>query len=153
MEIDEQNSGCQRDGTIARPMEKTMSDSLFLIFNHDITPLQESDARDSLGVQRIINISGDLKELWRQIPPDLPKISDYLNPVKDWLAVQAKKNDHVLIQGDFGACFIMVNFAFEIGLIPIYSTTEREAVEELKEDGTVNLSHQFRHRIFRKYEG
>lgn len=129
-----------------------MPDSLFLIFNHDITPVQESDAYSSLGVQRIIVMPPGLKDLWQQIPSDLPKISVYLNPVKDWLAVQARKNDYVLIQGDFGACFIMVNFAFEISLIPIYSTTEREAVEEHKEDGTVNLSHQFRHRIFRRYE-
>ena len=126
-----------------------MNTSLFLIFNHDITPVQETDARNSLGVQQIINMPPDLKELWRQIPPDLSKISDYLNPVKDWLACQARKNDYVLIQGDFGACFIMVNVAFEIGLIPIYSTTQREAVEEYKEDGTINLSHQFKHRIFR----
>ena len=89
-----------------------MNTSLFLIFNHEITPVQESDARDSLGVQQIINMPPDLKELWRQIPPDLPKISAYLKPVKDWLAGQARKNDYVLIQGDFGACFIMVKFAF-----------------------------------------
>ena len=73
-----------------------MSDSLFLIFNHDITPVQESDAYNSLGVQRIINIPPDLKDLWRQIPSALPKISAYLNPIKDWLAGQSKKNDYVL---------------------------------------------------------
>jgi len=129
-----------------------MSDSLFLIFNHDITPVQESDAYSSLGVQRIINMPPDLKDLWRQIPPDLPNINNYLTPVKNWLSREAQKNDYALIQGDSGACFIMVNFAFEIGLIPIYSTTEREAVDEHKKDGTVNLVHQFRHRIFRKYE-
>jgi hypothetical protein len=129
-----------------------MSLSLFLIFNHDITPVQESDAYSSLGVQRIINMPPDLKNLWRQIPSDLPKITNYLEPVKNWIARQAKKNDYVLIQGDFGVCFIMVNFAFEIGLIPIYSTTEREAVEEHKTNGTINLSHQFKHQIFRKYE-
>lgn len=130
-----------------------MPRSLFLIFNHEITPVQESDASDSLGVQQIINMPPDLKDLWRQIPPDLPEISSYLNPVKDWLAGQARKNDYVLIQGDFGACFIIVNVAFETSLIPIYSTTEREAIEEHKKDGTINLSHQFKHRIFRKYEG
>ncbi len=128
-----------------------MSASLFLIFNHEITPVQESDARDSLGVQRIINMPGDLKELWRQIPPALPKISAYLKPVKDWLAGHARKNDYVLIQGDFGACFIMVNVAFETGLIPVYSTTEREAVEEQQSDGAVKLVHNFKHQSFRKY--
>ena len=130
-----------------------MSRSLFLIFNHEITPVQESDARSFLGIEQIICLPPDLKDLWRKIPPDLTEISNYLEPVKDWLARQAKKNDYVLIQGDCGACFIMVNFAFETGLIPIYSTTEREAVEEHEKDGTVNLVHQFRHRIFRRYEG
>jgi hypothetical protein len=128
-----------------------MSASLFLIFNHDITPLQESDAYNSLGVQQIINMPPDLKELWRQIPPDLTEISNYLEPIKDWLAGHARKNDYVLIQGDFGACFIMVNVAFETGLIPVYSTTEREAVEEQQSDGAVKLVHKFKHQSFRKY--
>lgn len=129
-----------------------MTTSLFLIFNHEITHAQESDARSSLGVKQIIGMPSDLKNLWRQIPPDLYEITNYLKPVKNWLAGQAKKNDYVLIQGDFGACFIMVNFVFKIGLIPVYSTTEREVAEEQRADGTVNLMHQFKHRIFRKYE-
>ena len=45
----------------------------------------------------------------------------------------------------------MVNFAFKIGLVPIYSTTRREAVEEHNDDETVKLVHHFQHRIFRKY--
>jgi hypothetical protein len=94
-----------------------MSASLFLIFNHDITPLQESDAYNSLGVQQIINMPPDLKELW----------------------------------GFFWSCFIRVNVAFETGLIPVYSTTEREAVEEQQSDGAVKLVHKFKHQSFRKY--
>ena len=129
-----------------------MNTSLFLIFNHEITPVQESDAYVSLGVQNIISMPEDLKTLWRQVPPDVSEISNYLQPVKDWLARESEENDYVLIQGDFGACFIMVNFAFEIGLIPVYSTTEREAAEEYKQNGVVKLMHQFRHRIFRRYE-
>ena len=125
--------------------------NLFLIFNHEITPVQESDARRSLGVEQIIDLPPDLKELWRQVPPDLTEISSYLKSVKSWLKSNAAKNDYVLIQGDFGACYIMTKLAFEIGLIPIYSTTEREATEEYKSDGTVKLVHQFKHQAFRKY--
>ena len=128
-----------------------MPDSLFLIFNHDITPVQERDARDSLGVQQIINMPPDLKEMWRQIPPDLTEISSYLEPIKNWLALQAAESDYVLIQGDFGACFIMVQFAFEKGIVPVYSTTRREAVEEQQSDGAVRLVHNFKHQSFRKY--
>jgi hypothetical protein len=124
---------------------------LFLIFNHQITQKQEADVFISLDVKKVVCLPQDLNEIWSQVPPDLPEISNYLEPVKNWLVRQAKKNDYVLIQGDFGACFIMVNFAFESGLIPIYSTTDREADEEYEKDGTVNLVHQFKHRIFRRY--
>ncbi|MEA3280185.1 MAG: CRISPR-associated protein Csx20, partial [Thermodesulfobacteriota bacterium] len=59
--------------------------------------------------------------------------------------------DYVLIQGDFGACYIMVRFAFEKGFVPVYSTTRREAVEKQQSDGAVKLVHQFKHQVFRKY--
>ncbi len=126
--------------------------SLFLIFNHKITPIQVQDAKDSLGIERIIEMPDALKELWRQIPSELPEISDYLMPLKEWLLSQAVKGDHALIQGDFGACFIMVSAAFGMGLIPVYSTTKREAVEEQAEDGAIRLVHQVKHERFRKYE-
>lgn len=125
--------------------------SLLLIFNHRITSLQEEDARRSIGVERITDLPEDLKALWRQIPADLEEIDGYLAPIRAWLRVWAKKGDYVLIQGDFGACWLMVNFAMKQGLNPVYSTTEREAVEEHSEDGSVTIVHRFRHRIFRRY--
>jgi hypothetical protein len=126
---------------------------LFLIFNHTITSLQFEDAWKSLQVDHIADLPDDLKPVWNQIPPDLPGIAEYLAPIKRWLGEHAVKDDYVLIQGDFGACYIMVNFAFQRGLVPVYSTTLREAVEEYGQDGAVKLIHQFLHRMFRRYEG
>ena len=125
--------------------------NLYLIFNHRITLLQEEDARRSLGVQQIVQLPPELKELWNNVPPDLPEIAAYLGPVKQWLAANAETGDFVLIQGDFGACFLMVNFALEKGFVPVYSTTRREAEEEFGQDGSIKLTHRFEHRIFRKY--
>ena len=132
-------------------MNKKMSSSLFLIFNHTVTALQEQDARTSLKVKRIVDLPEKLEPVWNQIPPDVPGIAEHLAPIRDWLCENAQPGDYVLIQGDFGACYIMVNFAFEQGLIPVYSTTQREAVEELHPDGSVKLTHNFKHRMFRKY--
>ncbi len=129
-----------------------MALNLFLLFNHELTDLQRRDAEESLGVRRIIDMPPSLKELWRNIPPELETLSDYLKPVKQWLEGEASKGDYVLVQGDFGATYIMVNFSFRNGLIPIYSTTTREAVEEHHGDGSVNLHHVFRHKMFRRYE-
>ncbi len=128
-----------------------MSKSLFLLFNHQLTSEQENDARDSLKISNIQSLPLELKAFWRQIPPHLPAITQFLQPIRTWLAAQAQPDDYVLIQGDFGACFLMVNFAFKNKLIPIYSTTVRKAVEEIAEDGSIKLIHRFKHQIFRKY--
>lgn len=129
-----------------------MKASLFLIFNHTFTDDQRADAFVSLGVGRIVDMPTDIKTTWRSIPPDLLTIEAYLEPVHGWLNANARKDDYALIQGDFGACFIMVNYAFKIGLIPVYSTTSRKMKEDLLEDGSIRLTHHFQHRIFRRYE-
>ena len=126
---------------------------LFLLFNHKITPLQEADACKSLGVRRIVEPPEDLRQLWRRIPPDLDRIESVLTPIMDWFIAHAKKGDFILIQGDFGACYLMVRFAFENEYVPVYSTTEREAVETHGADGSVTLTHRFQHRIYRRYGG
>lgn len=129
-----------------------MTGSLFLIFNHTFTGAQREDALISLGVSRIIDMPPDYKAVWRSILPDIEHINDYLKPVQIWLKCNAVQKDFVLIQGDFGACYIMVNYALKLGLVPVYSTTGREAKESVLKDGTVKVTHHFKHIIFRRYE-
>jgi hypothetical protein len=90
--------------------------ALFLIFNHTFTRVQRDDAVASLGVGRIVDMPPDYQKIWSDIPPDLPSIEEYLEPVQVWLKANARENDFVLIQGDFGACHIMMNYSFRIGL-------------------------------------
>ncbi len=126
---------------------------LFLLFNHELTPDQEIDIRNSLKVSRVVAPDPVIKALWQQIPPDLEALSGYLTPIKDWIIKNASPGDYILIQGDFGACYLVVNFAFEHGFVPIYATTRREAQEILQPDGSLLLSHRFKHERFRKYGG
>ncbi len=128
-----------------------MHHTLFLVFNHKLTQLQELDARKSLGVDRIVPLPEDIQAAWSDIPPDAPEIRLYLEPVMQWLKTQAVRGDYVLIQGDFGACCLMAVFSNECGFVPIYSTTLRKVVEEQLPDGTVRLTHHFQHRRFRRY--
>jgi hypothetical protein len=128
------------------------SPSLFFLFNHTPTEAQLGDAENTFGIKRFMTPPPEIGQFWRQIPPELDTIADYLTPVKDWLSDCARKGDFVLIQGDFGATYLMVRFALEAGLIPIYSTTERRAVEHHGADGRVHLSHTFYHCRFRRYE-
>ncbi|MCP4351446.1 MAG: hypothetical protein GY795_38770 [Desulfobacterales bacterium] len=128
-----------------------MPKKLLLIFNDEFTPSQEADARSSLGVEKIETMPEQAQAAWGNIPPDLTELSDFLEPVTKWICDCAKESDYVLIQGDFGACWLMVNFAFDLRLVPVYSTTLREAVEEPGPDGTVKMTHNFKHKMFREY--
>jgi hypothetical protein len=128
-----------------------MNPSLLLIFNHTPSELQLGDARASLGVEKIAALPEYLAPFWDSVPPEADSINDHLKSIRQWVAEASSAGDYILIQGDFGATYLMVRFALEKGLIPIYSTTERVAAEEHKEDGSVTLTHHFRHVRFRKY--
>jgi hypothetical protein len=124
---------------------------LFLLFNHRLTPGQEVDASMSLGVKRLVPLPTELKRLWAHIPADLPTLQNYLEPLAAWLMGQAHPGDFVLIQGDFGACFFMVQLALKHGLVPVYATTQRVVVENPLPDGSVQVTRRFEHQIFRRY--
>ncbi|MBF0412090.1 MAG: hypothetical protein HQK70_05185 [Desulfamplus sp.] len=129
-----------------------MSKTLFLIFNHQITLEQKQDAEKSLGISGFVDLSPTLKELWSQIPPELESVEDYLLPISEWLSQNATNGNYILIQGDFGAVYYLVNLAFRFGLVPVYSTTARRAEEVRGTNGEIRLTHTFRHVRFRKYE-
>jgi hypothetical protein len=124
---------------------------LFLLFNHALTPEQQTDARASLDVGEVVEPPEAISGLWSNLPPESERLFDVLGPVRQWLAENARPGDYVLIQGDFGACWLMVKYAREHGLCPVYSTSRREAREERLEDGSVRLVHHFRHVRFRVY--
>lgn len=124
---------------------------LFLVFNHTFTLSQQENARDELGVENILEPSLELSRRWANIPPEAPSLRPWLQPICDWLAAQAQAGDYALIQGDFGACYLLVRFALERNLIPVYATTERHAREEWLADGRVKLEHTFEHVRFRRY--
>ena len=128
-----------------------MANHMFLFFNHHPTREQIMDAEKTFDIRHIVQLPEVLQALWSQIPPDPPEIEPFLSPFKDWLRQSAQEGDYVLIQGDFGATYLMVRFALELGLVPVYATSTRQATEEQLSDGSVRLVHHFIHRRFRKY--
>lgn len=125
--------------------------TLILLFNHTLTTLQEADARASLGVDRIVLPPAAIQARWSGVPPEIDDLDDWLAPVFAWLAAEGRNGDYALIQGEFGATCLAVREAFRLDLVPIYSTTQREAVEEHTSDGRVHIHHTFAHVRFRRY--
>ncbi|WP_456372838.1 CRISPR-associated protein Csx20 [Methanocaldococcus sp.] len=124
---------------------------MFLLFSHNLTNDQIKDAKENLKVNKFIYLPKELQNIWSNIPPEVEDITDYLKPIKEFLKNNANDGDYVLIQGDFGATYNMVNYAFENNLIPIYATTKR-VVKEVIEDGKVITIREFKHCRFRKYK-
>ncbi|HHO49135.1 MAG TPA: hypothetical protein ENN06_11920 [Desulfobacteraceae bacterium] len=125
---------------------------LFLLFNHAMTRLQETGARQELNVDRIVSPPAAVQGLWSNVPPELESLAPYLRPVLQWLGGEARPGDYVLVQGDFGACCLVSRHTQSLGCIPIYSTTFRQAEEQHLPDGRVQLTHTFSHVRFRRYE-
>jgi hypothetical protein len=125
---------------------------VFLLFSHQLTPTQKDELKNKYKVDKIIYLPAELQDIWSNIPPELPSIKDYLQDILIWLKENSKPKDLVLVQGEFGAVFILVNFCMKEGLIPIYATTKREVSEEILKDGTVQLSRKFSHVRFREFE-
>ncbi len=124
---------------------------MFLLFSHNLTQIQIDDAKNNLDIEKFVSLSQDLQELWSNIPSDLIFIKEYLLPFKNFLTENSNFGDVVLIQGDFGAVYQMVNFANDLGLKAVYATTTRVIEEIVIDEKTVKKS-IFEHRRFREYE-
>ncbi len=125
--------------------------NFLLIFNHTLAPEQKEWAKEHFGPCRFIVMPDDLKEAWAQVPSQTKSLLSWTKPFRKWVGREGKKGDLVLIQGDFGAAYLMVNYAFKLGLVPIHATTGRKARETRLPDGTVKMEHEFRFCRFRKY--
>lgn len=123
---------------------------IFLLFSHKLTKEQEKDAINSLLVDEFVYLDENLQKLWSNIPPDLSNLSTFLEPFKLFLKNNANKEDIILIQGDFGAVYEMVNFTKKLNLIPVYATTKRE-VKEQETNGSIQKISIFKHIMYRKF--
>jgi len=123
---------------------------LFLLFSHTLTPIQEQDAKESMGIEAFVKLPDDLQKLWSNIPPYLTTLDVYLEPLKSYILQNASKDDVFLIQGDFGGCYTMVNFVKSHGMEAVHSTTMRDVVEKTV-NGKVEKFSRFEHVIFRLY--
>ncbi|MBF0234963.1 MAG: TIGR02221 family CRISPR-associated protein [Desulfamplus sp.] len=133
------------------PANDKKSSRMLLLLSHSLTSEQIADAKIAFKISEFMEMPDYVKAVWSQIPPDSPNLEEILDPVKAWLQKESSKGDIVVIQGDFGATFLMVGFAMENGLAPVYATTSRKFRESPGKNGIIKMEHLFRHRRFRHY--
>ena len=123
-----------------------------LLFSHQLTETQKEELHDSWDVDEFIALPKQLQQTWSNMSPDIESVNTLLEPIKTFISHTLEKGDIVLIQGDFGAVYSMVNFAKSLELIPVYATTKRRVSEYKNEEGEMVKKSIFEHRRFRKYE-
>ncbi|WP_427338319.1 CRISPR-associated protein Csx20 [Caloranaerobacter sp. DY30410] len=124
--------------------------NLLVILSHELSDFQIEEAKSKLDVGTIKTLPDTLKEIWSNLNPKGELPVDKLNLIRDWVLKESYEEDYVLVQGDFGATFYIVDFCFKYNRIPIYATTARK-VEETKVDNKVVTKRVFVHENFRKY--
>lgn len=123
---------------------------LLSIISHTLLEEQIEEAKNVLKIDSIVLMPEEIRNIWSNISPFGYFPIDKINEIIRWISMVSEEYDYVLVQGDFGATYYIVDYCIKSNRIPIYSTTKRE-VEEHTKDGSVEIKKVFRHVNFRKY--
>ena len=125
--------------------------NIFILLSHKITPEQEKEIYEDLKCKNIFYLSEDLQKIWSNINPEGGLPLDKISEIVQLLNKESKEGDYILVQGDVGAVFYIVDWCFKNDRIPIYATTKRIFQEEKLPDGSIRNTHIFKHENFRKF--
>ena len=123
---------------------------LHLFFSHRLTQAQTQDAKERLGIEEFVYLPPKLQQLFSNVPPHLESLDEYVRPFAQYLLEVARPGDYILLQGDFGLVYRLVEISKSLGLIPIYATTRRVALERQEGDKSIKFS-AFEHIRYRRY--
>jgi hypothetical protein len=121
----------------------------YCLLNHSLTDNQTTELKEKFDVSDINYPTKELSASWSQIPATDKLDMSIIDSVVAWLK-DASKDDILIIQGEFGSTFMIVDYALKAGLIPVHAVTKRVASEE-KDGETVKRAYIFQHVCFRKY--
>ncbi|AEF81047.1 CRISPR-associated protein Csx20 [Leadbettera azotonutricia] len=122
----------------------------YCLLNHALTENQKAELANDFGCENCIYPSEELKALWSAVPTDKFLTQAHLEPFASWLS-EAKADDVVVLQGEFGMTFALVDYALGRRLVPVHAVTKRIAKEE-RDGELVHRSYVFEHVCFRRYK-
>ena len=90
-----------------------------LLFSHALTEEQKQEAREKWGIGTFLSLPDDLQSRWSQVPPEGAFPREWIQPVIEWLSRETGPGDVVLVQGEFGAVYLVVSWCHREGRIPV----------------------------------
>jgi hypothetical protein len=122
-----------------------------IVMSHQLLPKQKEELMSRFKVEKIIYLPEQLQRSWREIPSKGKMPEKSLDEIARWVKITCSREDVVLVQGEFGAVFYLVDYILQQGFKAIYATTDRDYTEEILPDNAVLRKHLFRHETFREY--
>lgn len=127
-----------------------MEKKALLLFSHQLTENQEKELVQNFKVKKIVSLSSELQEMWSNVSIK-KNYKENLEKIKKYIEENFNENDVMLVQGNWGYTYNIVNWSIEKKLVPVYSYTERN-VEEIKDGENVKKISYFKHVKFIEYE-
>lgn len=122
----------------------------FCLLNHQLTDNQKRELSEKYAAQEVIYPPAEISQLWSQIAPETER-SEISRKIIQWLVAQnAQAADLFIIQGEFGATFMLVDYALKNKMIALYATSRRVS-KEVVEGETVRKEFSFEHIMFKEY--
>lgn len=123
----------------------------YCLLNHTLSEKQIAELKEKFDSESIIYPTEELSKKWSQIPTTQKIDRSIIESVIEWLST-SQKDDCLIVQGEMGSVFMLVDYALKNGLIPLHAVSERKTIEKKNEDGTSVKTAIFEHVCFRKYE-
>lgn len=127
-----------------------MLNNAYCLLNHDLTQKQTTELKEKFKVENIIYPSEELSKMWSQVPAAEEFDMNIIKSVVSWLSA-AQSGDVLIVQGEFGSTFMIVEYALKRNLIPVHAVTKRVACEQ-RNGEIVSRQYVFEHVCFRKYK-
>ena len=121
----------------------------FCLLNHALTQNQIAELKERFAVTEIVYPSEELSKKWAQIPPVKELDFSIIKMAASYLN-SAYTGDILIIQGETGASFMLVDYALKKHLVPIYAVTARVSKEVVAGEQVVKQN-VFEHVCFRQY--
>ena len=130
---------------------------VFVLISHQLLPEQKQELQNrfgnnSNGTTTIIELRylpENLQQIWSNVLYD-DKYYTNLNEIIDYVFSILNKGDYVIVQGNWGYTYKLIEEAKKHNIIPLYAFSVRDSSEEII-NGEVVKTTTFRHQCFVEY--
>jgi hypothetical protein len=122
-----------------------------VLLNHQLTGEQKENACKDLNIDEFVLMPKEIADIWSNSDPSDCSVLAYIKKVIGWLEESTSLGDYVIVQGDYGLTFAVVDWCLDNGRKAVYATTERIA-KESRDENIIKVQREFRFVRFREYQ-